>query len=486
MAQYPSAVSDLNIPKVQPLGPLDAAKKALGIQEQRQNLALGKQRLDINKLTIQEQQQEQADAEAVRQVAQKYQGDLEKMQQELNVINPSAAAKLAKTVADRHKVQAETDKADLDIAERKNDMIGRMASSVKDETSYRAVLAQAESLLGPEKARQIFGNAYNPDSMKQVMESHMKTSELLQMAQESNAKARLALDEKKSKAEQDKAWEEAAAHRIEGTSSQEDLDAALQALASRGVPANILSAYGQQWTAETPNKARKILGRETAINLQSKNGILNGKPFIANFNPRTGEYLDPATGRPITGFQPKPDADSEPGSYVPVTDSRGVVTGWVNPKTRKVVTAAELGVAGGFRGPMSPERQKMEENAQSGLRAIDKLRSELKKPGMLAELAIPTSPAARTARAARGEMIDVITRLRTGAALNKDEQAFYRDQAPGLIDALFGDPDTIEYKLSIFENEFKGLAGGSGGDIQKPNAPNAETPTEPKRTRIKF
>lgn len=155
-----------------------------------------------------------------------------------------------------------------------------------------------------------------------------------------------------------------------------------------------------------------------------------------------------------------PSNAAEPGSYFPITDSQGRITSWVNPKMGKVVNAQDLGIGeNSYKGAISPERQKMQENAKSGLRAITTLRDELKKPGTLAALAVPGSPTARKARAARAEMIDVMTRLRTGAALNADEQKFYNDQAPGLIDSLFNDPDTIPYKLSIFEQEFQGLSG---------------------------
>lgn len=192
-----------------------------------------------------------------------------------------------------------------------------------------------------------------------------------------------------------------------------------------------------------------------------------GSPLKAIFDPDSGNIIHPTTRMIIPLPKPYREPDkpqAEAGQYLPITDQQGRVTKWVNPKTRQVVTAQELGITDeAYRGPMSPERQKMQENAKSGLRAIATLREELKKPGMLAALAVPTSPLARKARAARGEMIDVMTRLRTGAALNNQEQAFYRDQAPGLIDALFADPETINYKLSIFENEFKGLAGESGG-----------------------
>lgn len=166
-------------------------------------------------------------------------------------------------------------------------------------------------------------------------------------------------------------------------------------------------------------------------------------------------------------------AGAEPGTYVTLTDQQGKITGFVNPKTQRFLKPEDIAgmPSDSLKNAMSPERQKMQENAKSGLRAIATLKEELKKPGVLAALAVPNSPTARKARAARAEMVDVMTRLRTGAALNKDEQTFYRDQAPGLIDALFNDPSTIDYKLSIFADEFNGLAGtgtpNGGGAIEE-------------------
>jgi hypothetical protein len=169
---------------------------------------------------------------------------------------------------------------------------------------------------------------------------------------------------------------------------------------------------------------------------------------------------------------------NEPGSYQPVTDQRGNIVGWVNPKTKKRVTPEEMGFAGGedlFKGPMTIDRQTREAAAQSGLRAVTKFRQEMaKNPNLLTQLAIPGSPGARLAAAARAEMTDVLTRVRTGAALNQNEEVFYANQAPKLLDQLFDDPATVAYKLSIFEDNFKALApqpkqsGGGGGFSIKP------------------
>ena len=168
----------------------------------------------------------------------------------------------------------------------------------------------------------------------------------------------------------------------------------------------------------------------------------------------------------------------EAGQYLTYTDKRGVITAWINPKTGKIVRPADFGLEGeGFKGAMSMDRQTREAAATSGLKAITKFRQELaKNPNLLVQLATPGSPGARTALAAKREIIDVLTRIRTGAALNTNEEDFYNNQAPVLLDQLFGDPETVEYKLGIFEQQFKDLA---------PPAPGIPNPTGPER-RVKM
>ncbi|HZM78506.1 MAG TPA: hypothetical protein VFC19_22495, partial [Candidatus Limnocylindrales bacterium] len=61
----------------------------------------------------------------------------------------------------------------------------------------------------------------------------------------------------------------------------------------------------------------------------------------------------------------------EGGVYTAITDRRGVVQGFVNPKTRQVIRMEDLGFEGeNFKGAMGIDRQTREEAASSGLRAI--------------------------------------------------------------------------------------------------------------------
>ena len=131
------------------------------------------------------------------------------------------------------------------------------------------------------------------------------------------------------------------------------------------------------------------------------------------------------------------------------------------PATKRAKIIPKL-VSRGFRyqgEPLSAEANKIKSNAESGLRALDTLEKEISGFGGKAQLAasaVPGAPFARTLKAASGEVQDVITRLRTGAALNEEEQRFYMRQLPSILD--LSDPGTIEYKMGLFRNLFQSLA----------------------------
>jgi hypothetical protein len=114
--------------------------------------------------------------------------------------------------------------------------------------------------------------------------------------------------------------------------------------------------------------------------------------------------------------------------------------------------------------PLGPELFRTSENAKSGLRRVADIESLLQGDDTaLAQLAVPGSPTQRRLKTAMAEVEDVITRLRTGAALNKDEQEFYSGQLPGILDALsdYRNPNSasaVKYKLSLFKELFQGLS----------------------------
>lgn len=129
----------------------------------------------------------------------------------------------------------------------------------------------------------------------------------------------------------------------------------------------------------------------------------------------------------------------------------------------------------------APETVKQEENAADGLRALDDIEKELGKtvgPGgevtftaageKLPLLSLPFSPGARVLRNARDAAVDVITRLRTGAALNMNEEKFYANQVPTLADLT--EPRAIQVKLDRLRALYEAFQNGrirKGGDATR-------------------
>lgn len=115
--------------------------------------------------------------------------------------------------------------------------------------------------------------------------------------------------------------------------------------------------------------------------------------------------------------------------------------------------------------PLSAEASKVIANAQSGLTSLDQVRSMLQKdPSLLGRTAIPfreqlgglgaSALGTSSYDTATRNIADVITRLRTGAAITENEEKFYRSQLPQPFDP----PETVEQKLQMFEQLFGSVA----------------------------
>lgn len=128
-------------------------------------------------------------------------------------------------------------------------------------------------------------------------------------------------------------------------------------------------------------------------------------------------------------------------------------------------------------------------NAESGLRALATIKSELfDQNGNLREsiLLRKNLGGARNYTSAQNEVMDIIARLRTGAALTIEEQAFYKNQLPGIRD----NKETVINKLKRFETIFNEIitkpgAGRSEGTESAPvnsSEPTAFTPKGTTRT----
>jgi hypothetical protein len=144
-----------------------------------------------------------------------------------------------------------------------------------------------------------------------------------------------------------------------------------------------------------------------------------------------------------------------------------------------IATVAKLmeSFGSGKSKPPTTTQVQQANNANSGLMALKTVQDELAgNPHALLKGAVPTEigkslSGAGVLNTARKEASDVISRLRTGAAINKEEEAFYKSQLP-----QFGDPpNVIEYKLGLLNNLFSKFANpiGAGADLSSLDLTNA-------------
>jgi hypothetical protein len=123
-------------------------------------------------------------------------------------------------------------------------------------------------------------------------------------------------------------------------------------------------------------------------------------------------------------------------------------------------------LSGSSQKPLSAEASKLVANAESGLTSLQQLSSMLQRdPSIQGKSAISgtfdpfgaTSAALGTSsyETAKSNIADVITRLRTGAALTESEEAFYKKQLPQPFDP----PQTVQQKLAMFNDLFQRVAG---------------------------
>ena len=179
---------------------------------------------------------------------------------------------------------------------------------------------------------------------------------------------------------------------------------------------------------------------------------------------------------PSMGAQPE-----QPTS--PFSDPQAVQTAYMNALAAGDTEAAKLIMAGyetfgqtaSAEKPLSAEASKVISNANNGLTSLDQLSSMISSGGVPKGTLIPGRDLFGGAGAAAlgtssydtaaRNIADVITRLRTGAALTEQEEAFYKSQLPQALDP----PETIQQKLNMFRDLFSSVAsrsGTAGTDLQ--------------------
>lgn len=94
-------------------------------------------------------------------------------------------------------------------------------------------------------------------------------------------------------------------------------------------------------------------------------------------------------------------------------------------------------------------------NAKSGLQSLDQIEKIIKEdPNKLYNLQLPGALGARDLDQANRNAMDVIARMRTGAAMNKNEEAMYRQFLPSILD----DEKTRQQKIDDLRALFESIA----------------------------
>lgn len=126
--------------------------------------------------------------------------------------------------------------------------------------------------------------------------------------------------------------------------------------------------------------------------------------------------------------------------------------------------------------PLSAEASKVISNANSGLTSLAQMEKMISEQGGVSKATlIPGRELFGSAGAnalgtanydnAAKNLTDVITRLRTGAALTESEEKFYQAQIPQAFDS----PEVVQQKLGMFRDLFQSVAnrtGSAGNDMQ--------------------
>lgn len=106
---------------------------------------------------------------------------------------------------------------------------------------------------------------------------------------------------------------------------------------------------------------------------------------------------------------------------------------------------------------LTAERERLKVNASSALKDLDKIEKSINSdPSVLWRSEIPGGLGVRDYLAARNNVMDVISRLRTGVAKRKEEDAFYESFVPKLGDSQ----QEIQDKIQRLKNYYSSFING--------------------------
>lgn len=262
--------------QVQPINPLDAAAKAIGVAGGISNLKSQQQNQALGEITLQQHEQALKDDQDIRAAAQQSGGDPDKIYAILSTSNPRAAAQFGQQLATRRKTEADTLKDSLDNAQKQIGIISSVTQGIKDPNSFNLGRQQLISALGPNAAG-ILGDTYDENRIKQITDSGVIHKDWLENQQKAieNAREAQRLDMEKGKEtrESRQSWEQSLAHAFIGTQSQQDFDNVKGTYSKLGAPADLMALYGEAWSPEVRKKAAAIIGPE-AQKVQNEQEVL--------------------------------------------------------------------------------------------------------------------------------------------------------------------------------------------------------------------
>lgn len=119
--------------------------------------------------------------------------------------------------------------------------------------------------------------------------------------------------------------------------------------------------------------------------------------------------------------------------------------------------------------PMAAESAKVLGNVDSGLKQIDQLMGALEQdPSVFQKWTMPGDPERSAIITMNEDLADILGRLRSGGAINKDEESRFRKQllSIGPVRAILQDPKTAKFKLTKLKQLFS--------DIRQSVAPTDE------------
>lgn len=233
----------------------------------------------------------------------------------------------------------------------------------------------------------------------------------------------------------------------------------------------------------------------------ARQSLLGGRPGMG-VQPEAAPQIDPTTGLPIEG-QALPGMGGDMTSLAGAGDASSILGGGASATPGSIYSREaaaqdiqnDLQRTGGqnmdkylklyeflnpepdasANKPLSAEASKVLANANSGLKSLSQLGGMIQQGGVPMGTLLPGremlgglgSRIAGTSSfdTAAKNVTDVITRLRTGAALTESEEKFYKSQLPQAFDP----PEVQAQKLQMFQDLFSSIAnrtGSAGTDAQ--------------------